>query len=180
MIEYFKQVKPERSYTAIVSGVIAHDEGEFTSTVFPDKKSRRPKSSPQSSPQSSTTTAREKTIATTRYKVLQRGRDATVVQIELNSGVRHQIRTHFADAGHRVLGDKQFGTEAMPHPRWVRKRLALHARRLTFAHPQAGESVTFESPLPAAFTKFISGMNHKVSPDSNPLSPWDMAKKTQE
>jgi 23S rRNA pseudouridine1911/1915/1917 synthase len=171
MIEHFKQEKPVRSYTAIVSGVIAQDEGEFTSTIFPDKKTRRP--------QSTQTKTSESTTATTRYKVLQRGTDATVVQMELDSGVRHQIRTHFADAGHRVLGDKQFGTEASPHPRWVRKRLALHARTLSFAHPHTGETVAYESPLPAAFIKFISGMNHKVGAKSKPLSPWDTAKKTE-
>jgi len=75
--------------------------------------------------------------------------------VTLETGKRNQIRVHFADAGHPVLGDPRYKTRQAMHPRWIRKRIALHAKSLGFAHPVTGKAMTFESPLPTTLEKFL-------------------------
>ncbi len=82
--------------------------------------------------------------ATTRFRPLRRSASATSVEIEIESGVRHQIRAHLASIGHPIVGDELYG--ATPAP-----RLFLHALSVTFSHPDSGTLVTIESPLPEAF-----------------------------
>ena len=147
LIEQFKQRKPERVYTAIVAGVVASDEGTFRSHLATGKNLDRYVTRP--SP--------ETEVAITHYRVVRRMTDTTLVEATLETGKRNQIRVQFADAGHPVLGDRRYKTEQAMHPRWIRKRIALHARSLAFEHPVTGEAMQFESPLPAAIDKFLGG-----------------------
>lgn len=88
--------------------------------------------------------------AVTHFRVLRRLRNATLLEVELETGRTHQIRVHCRLAGHPVLGDDKYGDEAAN--RRAReaglKRLFLHARTLRFAMPGSGEPVTVEAPLP--------------------------------
>ena len=93
--------------------------------------------------------------AVTHFRLEQRLRGATFVRAWLETGQRNQIRVHFAEAGHPVLGDPRYRPETARHPRWTSKRLALHAAALGFCHPVSGEALRFESPLPAEFEKFL-------------------------
>jgi len=147
LIEQFKQRKPRRVYTALVAGVVPSDEGTFHSHLATGKSLDRYVTQP--SPTSE--------VAITHYRVLRRMSDATLVEAVLETGKRNQIRVQFADAGHPVLGDPRYKTEEAMHPRWVRKRIALHAKSLGFEHPVSGEAVQFESPLPSAIEKFLAG-----------------------
>lgn len=147
LIEQFKQRKPQRIYTAIVAGVIARDEGTFRSHLATGKNLDRYAAPPSSKTE----------LAVTHYRVLRRMADTTLVEVKLETGKRNQIRVHFADAGHPVLGDPRYGTRKAKHPRWIRRRMALHATSLGFEHPVSGEAMAFESPLPAAFRKFLAG-----------------------
>ncbi len=146
LIEQFKLRKPQRVYAAIVAGVMSSDSGTFESHLATGKNldvyATRPSAKAER--------------AVTHYRVLKRMSDTTLVEVTLETGKRNQIRVHFADAGHPVLGDPRYGTEQAAHPHWIRKRIALHARSLSFQHPVTGQAVTFESPLPAAFEKFLS------------------------
>jgi 23S rRNA pseudouridine1911/1915/1917 synthase len=83
--------------------------------------------------------------AITRYRVLERRRGATLVELRLVTGRRAQIRAQLAAAGHPIAGDVQYGGRTDPM-----RRLALHATRLAFVHPR-GDRVSFDSPLPTAF-----------------------------
>lgn len=147
LIEQFRQRKPQRVYTAIVAGVVQSDEGTFHSHLATGKSLNR-----YVTRESPTTEA-----AITHYRVVRRMADATLVEATLETGKRNQIRVQFADAGHPVLGDPRYGVEHEPHPRWIRKRIALHARSLGFVHPVTEQPVQFESPLPAAIEKFLAG-----------------------
>jgi 23S rRNA pseudouridine1911/1915/1917 synthase len=147
LIEQFKRRKPQRVYTAITAGVISSDEGTYRSLLATGKNLDRYVARP----------SRKTETAITHYRVLKRMSDTTLVEATLETGKRNQIRVHFADAGHPVLGDPRYGTEMAKHPRWKRKRIALHARSLGFEHPLSGEAMTFESPLPAAIEKFLAG-----------------------
>jgi len=145
LIEQFKRQKPQRVYAAIVAGVISSDEGTFRSHLATGKNLDR-----FSTRQSKTTET-----AVTHYKVLKRMPDTTLVEVTLETGKRNQIRVQFAEAGHPVLGDPRYKTKQAQHRRWIRSRIALHAKSLEFEHPVLGEGMTFESPLPSAMQKFI-------------------------
>ncbi len=147
LIEQFKQHKPERLYVAIVAGVMQAEAGTFDAHLATGKNLDRYVAKP----------SRQTEAAITHYRVLRRMTDTTFVEAKLETGKRNQIRVHFADAGHPVLGDPRYETKAAEHPRWIRKRIALHAKTLAFEHPVTGEAVKFESPLPAAIEKFLAG-----------------------
>lgn len=145
--DQFEQRKPEREYTALVAGVPDKFEGTFRSYLTTDKNlSRR-----------STSRASEGELAITHYRVTKVLDKASLVKVQLETGRRNQIRVHFAEAGHPVLGDPRYGKELGRHARWPWKRLALHAGLLGFTHPVSNEELRFESALPREFEKFMAG-----------------------
>ncbi len=83
-------------------------------------------------------------LAVTRVRVLRRGCGATLLEIALDTGRKHQIRVHLAHAGYPILGDRRYG-DGRPGPG---RRLALHAAALELTHPGTGERMRFESPVP--------------------------------
>lgn len=147
LIEQFKQRKPQRVYTAIVAGIMPNDEGTFRSHLATGKNLDRYVTGKSSDTET----------AITHYRVIRRMADTTLVEATLETGKRNQIRVQFAHAGHPVLGDPRYNAEQAMHARWVRKRIALHARTLGFDHPVTGKPMQFESPLPAAIAKFLAG-----------------------
>jgi len=147
LIEQFKQRKPARVYAAIVAGVVSTDKGSFHSHLDTGKNLERYVTRP------SPTTE----LAITHYRVLRRMSDTTLVEVTLETGKRNQIRVQFANAEHPVLGDSRYKTELAMHPRWIRKRIALHAKSLGFEHPISGDAMQIESPLPSAIEKFLAG-----------------------
>jgi 23S rRNA pseudouridine1911/1915/1917 synthase len=147
LIEQFKQRKPARVYAAIVAGLVSTDKGSFHSHLATGKSLERYVTRP------SPTTE----LAITHYRVLRRMSDTTLVEVTLETGKRNQIRVQFANAEHPVLGDPRYKTELAMHPRWIRKRIALHAKSLGFEHPISGDAMQIESPLPSAIEKFLAG-----------------------
>jgi 23S rRNA pseudouridine1911/1915/1917 synthase len=100
--------------------------------------------------------------ALTEWRVLEPFGDfATLAEVRLHTGRTHQIRVHLAESGHPLLADATYGgrrREArLPAGHPARRaaeaigRQALHAWRLSFAHPRSGRRVAFEAPLPADF-----------------------------
>lgn len=81
----------------------------------------------------------------TRWRILGRETDATRVELEPVTGRCHQLRVHLAALGHPILGDPLYGHEAA---RSRAGRLLLHAKTLGLSHPQSGEWIEFESPVP--------------------------------
>ncbi|MCM2373502.1 RluA family pseudouridine synthase [Aporhodopirellula aestuarii] len=147
LIEQFKNQKPRRVYLALVAGTLRDDEGTFRSHLATGNNLDRYVTAP----------SKDSEEAITHYRVLQRLEDATFVEVVLQTGKRNQIRVQFAYALHPVLGDTHYEPERAKHPRWIRKRIALHATSLSFTHPITGEEMTVESPLPAAMSKFLRG-----------------------
>lgn len=90
--------------------------------------------------------------AVTHYRVLERLKNATYVECELETGRTHQIRVHFSHIGHPLLGDTVYGSAKNPY------RLqgqALHAMVLGFWHPHFEKYVEFTAPLPEYFQKLL-------------------------
>jgi 23S rRNA pseudouridine1911/1915/1917 synthase len=88
--------------------------------------------------------------------VARRLTDMTFVKVWLETGRRNQIRVHFAESGHPVLGDPRYEPELAAHRLWPYKRLALHARQLGLEHPITGQHLRFESPLPAEMDRLLT------------------------
>lgn len=79
------------------------------------------------------------------------------VEIKIFTGRTHQIRVHFAEAGHPVVGDPTYGKRARVLQDWI-QRPALHAWRLGFQHPQTNKKLTFEAPLPDDLKKLLASL----------------------
>ncbi len=89
----------------------------------------------------------------TEWKVLERLRGATYLDVHLLTGRTHQIRVHMQSIGHPLLGDRIYA----PNIRLSVQipRLMLHAYSLSFTHPATGAQMTLLAPLPEAFEKTI-------------------------
>ena len=131
----------ERIYVAVVEGRVREDRGRLSSRLTEDE-SLRVKSGRGGPGRDA---GRQ---AITDYRVLERRRDATVLELRLGTGRRQQIRVQLAELGHPVVGDLAHGS-----PRSPLRRLCLHAARLGFVHPATGAPVRFESPPPDAFRR---------------------------
>ncbi len=110
--------------------------------------------------------------ARTHYRVLERFRTHTHVEVELETGRTHQIRVHMAHIRAPLLGDPVYGGRPRlpPAPSDELKvalqsfrRQALHASRLAFAHPATGVAHSFESPLPPDFERLLALFREDVA-----------------
>lgn len=145
--DQFALSKPEREYAALVARQMQSPEGTFESLLATDKSLTRFSTADEEIGQ----------LAITHYRVVKHVDDATLVRVWLETGRRNQIRVHFAEAGHPVLGDPRYRPAEAAHRNWPYKRLALHARLLGFVHPVTGQKLRFESPMPAEMERFLAG-----------------------
>lgn len=90
--------------------------------------------------------------AVTHYKVLKRFGNYTYISCKLETGRTHQIRVHMASIGHPLLGDEVYSGRTSP---FKLKGQCLHAMTLGFIHPQTGEYVEINAPLPEYFTHLL-------------------------
>jgi 23S rRNA pseudouridine1911/1915/1917 synthase len=133
----FKARRVERLYVAVVEGRVEADEGRLESFLVQDRSLRV---------RASRDTLRGKE-AVTLYRVRERRRDSTVLELSLQTGRRGQIRAQLSELGHPVVGDAAYGSRRNPI-----RRICLHAARLGFVGPQ-GRPLRFESPVPSAFRR---------------------------
>lgn len=87
-------------------------------------------------------------LAVTRWTRLKEGSEYSLLEVELDTGRKNQIRVHMKDIGHPISGDRKYGAEASPI-----HRLALHARTLRFIHPITRREMLFETPVPSSFIR---------------------------
>jgi tRNA pseudouridine32 synthase/23S rRNA pseudouridine746 synthase/23S rRNA pseudouridine1911/1915/1917 synthase len=132
----------DKYYLAIVHGRLTPQEGTISSFLT-ENAAQRVYSTPDPV---------QGKLASTEYKVLQESRKGfTLVEIHLLTGRKHQIRVHFAERGHPVVGDKKYNNNAP-----VANRLALHARSLSFTHPFNRRLMTFDTGMPEDFVRLLS------------------------
>jgi RluA family pseudouridine synthase len=89
-------------------------------------------------------------LSHTAYKVLRQTKNFALLEIDLLTGRKNQIRVHLAGIGHPIVGDKKYGKPSESHA-----RLALHARSISFKHPITSEPLTFAAPVPGYFSKLV-------------------------
>lgn len=127
----------EKRYYAIVEGTPVKKEDEIESHLK-ETKSLMVYSTRHSDEESK--------LSKTKYRVLKSGREFSLLDIQLVTGRKNQIRVHLADIGHPVAGDKKYGAKIKPF-----SRLGLHAYLLSFKHPVTGKPLRFESKMPDKF-----------------------------
>ena len=121
-----------RKYVALVEGIVEQDEGEIRS-MLEENSAFKVYSSKEGTGK----------MAVTRYKVLRRFQGNTLVEFELDTGRKNQIRVHASDMGHPIVGDVKYGGHVSRL-----HRLALHAQTLRFAHPRTRRDMHFVSDIP--------------------------------
>ena len=131
-----------RSYRAIVHGVVAEEEGTVDAPIGRDEKERKRMAVNQKNGRP----------AITHYRVLERFREYTYIECRLETGRTHQIRVHMTSIGHPLLGDEVYGTRKTP---FHLEGQTLHAYMLGFQHPASGEYVEVTAPLPAYFQRLL-------------------------
>lgn len=136
-----KDKKSLRKYWAIVHGNLPNDRGVIEAPIGRNEKDRKKQA----------VTAKGKS-AVTRFHVLERFGNYTLVELQLETGRTHQIRVHMAYIGHPVAGDEVYG------PRKTLKGHGqfLHARTLGFTHPKTGKIMEFTAEVPIVFQETLA------------------------
>jgi RluA family pseudouridine synthase len=129
-----------KKYFAVVHGKLLEKEGVITSYLTENRAHRM----------YSTKDSEKGKLSKTGYKLIKEGRGFSLLEISLFTGRKNQIRVHFSEKGHPVVGDKLYGKV----DRGV-KRLALHAASLTISHPHTKEKMNFDAEMPSYFTALL-------------------------
>ncbi len=141
LAEQIKNKTAVRKYLAIVHGEISDNAGIISGAIGRDKVDRKKMS----------VTADGKP-AVTEFRVLERFKNFTYVECKLQTGRTHQIRVHFSEIGHPLVGDPKYTS---------RKNIfeiqgqALHSHTLTLTQPTTGEILNFAAPLPEDMKKIL-------------------------
>lgn len=151
----FQERKVEKKYLALVYGQVNKDEGEITLPIGRSKKFGR---------QASGFKAKNIRLALTEFKVANRFKNFTLLEVSPKTGRTHQIRVHLASIGHPVVGDrlyvsKNIAREEKIYDEQGRRigRQFLHAYFLKFAAPD-GRILQFQRELPEDLERFIAGL----------------------
>ena len=130
----------ERKYMAVVEGEISPAEGEVKSYLKENAAMLM----------YSTNDAANGQLAITQYRTVASNGRFSLVEVQLQTGRKNQIRVHMHDLGHPIIGDRKYGSKCNPIG-----RVALHAASLRFKHPITGQMLHFESILPEKFNYII-------------------------
>lgn len=132
----------ERKYVCVVEGCPEPLNGSFTSYLKENSKYEvfsLEKPAPGAK------------LAVTRYKTLRQGNNYSLMEVELDTGRKNQIRVHMKELGTPIAGDRRYGGSSCPA-----KRLCLHARSLRFVHPVTRKLMSFSTPIPSSFTRIVN------------------------
>jgi len=132
--------KFKKTYYAIVHGTLSEKKGIITSYLAENCIHKM----------YSVDDSEKGKLAKTGYKVLKETKKYSLLEVNLITGRKNQIRIHFFEKGHPVAGDKMYGEKA----KGIR-RLALHAASITISHPYTKESMTFEAKIPDYFKSLV-------------------------
>lgn len=131
-----------RKYLAVVEGAGTDDAGVVKSYLVENSKYEV---------YSSEQPVEGAKLAVTRYATIKRGGRFALLEVELDTGRKNQIRVHMKDIGHPISGDRKYGASASPI-----HRLALHAQTLRFVHPITRKEMNFTTPVPSSFLRLLT------------------------
>ena len=142
--EAMKARECKKAYLAMLHGYVKLDEAAIDAPIGRDPANRKR--------MAIVATGRQ---ATTRYRVIERLAEHTLVEAQLVTGRTHQLRVHFASIGHPPVGDMVYSRTSSSLGRQF-----LHAHRLGFRLPSTDEYVEFESPLPQDLSSYLSTLRN--------------------
>ena len=131
-----------RKYVALVWGVVNTDTGTIDAPIGRDPHDRK----------KMTVTDVNAKDAVTHFKVIERFSNATLIELQLETGRTHQIRVHMNYIGYPVVNDPVYGRRKIIDETGQ----CLHAKELGFVHPTTGEYVEFTSELPECFINILN------------------------
>ncbi len=134
--------KTTRKYIALVWGVINEDTGTIDAPIGRDLTDRK----------KMTVTSINSKDAITHFKVLERFKDATLIELQLETGRTHQIRVHMNYIGHPVVNDPVYGKRKLID----KTGQCLHAFHIGFVHPTTKKRMEFNCELPSCFTNILN------------------------
>lgn len=129
-----------RKYVCVVEGLIEQQEGVIKSYLAENSKFEVYSVDDPTKGQ----------LAVTRYKCLKQGKGNSLMEVELDTGRKNQIRVHMHDLKHPIVGDRKYGAGVSPI-----RRLALHAQTLRFVHPITRKEMNFSTPIPSKFLGLV-------------------------
>lgn len=135
LTEQIRTRQISKTYWALVERPPKDPEGSLTDWVVKDERHRK-----MHIADADTLGAKE---AVLRYKTLSHSPAGTLLEVELITGRKHQIRLQFATRGCPIVGDRKYGSH-----RPFGAGIALHSRRVAFMHPVKSEPIVLEAPLP--------------------------------
>lgn len=146
----------EKIYLAIVHGDMAQSSGDIKAAIARHPNHRKVM----------TVVTGQGKEAWTSYRIMQRLREATLMEVTLHTGRTHQIRVHFKHIGHPLVGDTTYGkrniTKLAELTGFTPPRVMLHSYRLTFVHPRTGEYKLIQAPMPKDFREAIAALALRV------------------
>lgn len=134
----WKENVKERTYMALVEGEVKKQKG-YISSWLKESSTHLVFSSPNKN---------DGLHAITHYKVIQSNNDYSLLEVQLETGRKNQIRVHMQDLGNPVVGDKKYGSKSNGIG-----RLGLHAKVLAFKHPVTENLMRFEADVPSSFLR---------------------------
>ena len=134
----------KRGYYAIVEGQLENKTGHISSYLKKNVQNMMYSSKKKGDGQ----------LAITDYKVIKENKDYSLVDVDIKTGRKNQIRVHFGDLGHFIIGDDKYGEPSNPI-----KRLGLHAYELDIKNPLNGKMMKFTAPIPKEF-EMLMNENH--------------------
>lgn len=140
MMEVFHRRSVRKKYIAFVHGQLPHPMGEIKGEIKDFNQKRFARGS------------RGK-LAITRYRVIDRKKEFTVAEVSPLTGRTNQIRIHFSEIGHPLLGERKYAFGRDHDLKF--KRTALHASQLEWTHPVTHKPVKINSPLPKDMEEFL-------------------------
>ncbi len=146
LIKQFKERKVKKIYHTIIRGNLSYNKGKIDAPIGRNPVQRKKMA----------VTDRNSKKALTLFKVLERFKDFTYLEIELKTGRTHQIRVHLAYIGHPIIGDKKYSRKKN---KLGVKRQLLHAHKIGFFHPVSGQWQEYTAPLPEDFNQFLERLN---------------------
>lgn len=141
LAEQFAEHSMERTYYAIVEGMVKKDSGIIDKPIGRDPKTRIKMA-----------IVEDGRRAVTHYEVLERYKNNTLIKCNLETGRTHQIRVHMMSIGHPLVGDQVYGYKKQ---KFTLDGQALHAKTLGLIHPRSGKFTQFDSELPEYFKRLV-------------------------
>ena len=137
-----QEKKKKKTYIALVRGTVKENEATVNMPIGRSTKDRKKMAVSKNGKE-----------AITNFKVLERFKDYTLLEVNIETGRTHQIRVHLSEIGYPIVGDGVYSNGRNPFG--VEGQM-LHAAKLEFRHPRTGAILKIEAPLPKYFVEVLT------------------------